>query len=136
MFKSEISNYKTYLENGRKAKKLMKSSEVLRARYHTLCLGDLSIKPTNLNDLHNVRQALKGYFKTWQDEIVSKWVMGDTFGVKYMNKSIPWVEILLTFSREEVPQELLGDCVIKAQIIPACAERAVYNVVCPMGGAL
>ncbi len=132
MFKAEISNYVTYLENGHKAEELMKKCPELKKRAIHLCLGDLTIEAEDFDDLHEIRKSLRQYFKTWEDELVSKYIGGNSFNVKYKSKDVKWIEITMTFPREKVPQELLGNCIIKGKIIPDSAEYTTYDVVCPL----
>ena len=132
MFKVEIQNYRTYLENARKAKKLMKECPELKERSFNLCLGDLGITAKDFDDLHEIRNSLRKYFGTWKDELVSKYVQGDSFNVKYKNKDISWIEIMMYFPREQIPQELLGNCVIEERIVHSSEGYITYDVVCPL----
>jgi hypothetical protein len=110
----------------------MQKCPELMKRYYNLCLGDLSITAKDFDDLHEIRKSLREYFGTWKDKLVSKYVSGDSFNVKYMNKDINWVEILMSFPREKAPEELLGDCKIKARVVPSFPAHTTYDVVCPL----
>ena len=130
MFEDKMRCYKSAIKICKKAADLMEGVPDLKDLRYDLYMLSLDFQGDELEGLHEIRSLLRECFATWEDKAFYKSASKDLIYISYRGiVELDWIEIHMSFERNEESEKLLGDCkIIEETKTPE--PTTTYNVVC------